>query len=114
MKTIKNKPWGSYEIIDKGKNYLVKKIFVNPHSKLSLQSHKYRSEHWIVIEGSAEVTVNDDVKILTSNQSIFIPLKAKHRLANNYDKNLIIIEVWNGEILDEEDIIRYEDIYNRV
>lgn len=114
MKSIVNKPWGKYEVIDQGKNFLVKKIFVNSHSKLSLQSHEHRSEHWTVVQGKAEVTINDKVLNLNSNQSIFIPLKSKHSLANNGDDELIIIEVWYGETLNEDDIIRYEDRYGRV
>ena len=110
MKTIVNKPWGSYQIIDEGNNYLVKNILVKPYSKLSLQSHKHRSEHWVVVQGTAEVTINDKISILEPNKNIFIPLEAKHCLANNYDKDLIVIEVWYGEILEEEDIIRYDDI----
>ena len=114
MKLFVDKPWGSYQIIDQGENFVVKKIVVKPYGKLSLQSHKHRSEHWIIVEGRAEVTINDNITTLESNQSTFIPSKTKHRLANNYDKNLIIIEVWYGENLDEEDITRYEDIYNRI
>ena len=110
MKTIVNKLWGSYQIIDEGNNYLVKNILVKPHSKLSLQSHKHRSEHWVVVQGTAEVTINDKISILEPNKNIFIPLETKHRLANNYDKDLIVIEVWHGEILEEEDITRYDDI----
>ena len=114
MKSIVNKPWGSYQIIDQGENFVVKNIVVNPYSKTSLQSHEHRSEHWIIVEGRAEVTVNDNVTTLEPNHSIYIPSNSKHRLANNHDKNLIIIEVWYGEKLDEKDITRYEDIYNRV
>ena len=114
MKSIVNKPWGSYQIIDQGKNFVVKNIVVKPNCKLSLQSHEHRSEHWIIVEGRAEVNVNGNITILETNQSTYIPSKTKHRLANNHDKNLIIIEVWYGEILNEEDITRYEDIYNRV
>ena len=114
MQSIVNKPWGSYKIIDEGKNYLVKNIFVKPHGKLSLQSHEHRCEYWVVVEGTAEVTINDSIKVLNSNESIFIPKKSKHSLANNYENNLTIIEVWHGDILDEKDIIRYEDIYGRV
>ena len=114
MKSIVNKPWGSYQIIDQGKNFVVKNIVVKPDCKLSLQSHKHRTEHWIIVEGRAEVTINDNITTLETNQSTFIPSETKHRLANNYDKNLILIEVWYGEHLDEEDITRYEDIYNRV
>ena len=114
MKSIVNKPWGSYQIIDQGENFVVKKIVVKPSGKLSLQSHKYRSEHWIIVEGRAEVTINDNITTLEPNQNTYIPPETKHRLANNYDKNLILIEVWYGKNLDEEDITRYEDIYNRV
>ena len=114
MKSIVNKPWGSYQIIDQGKNFVVKNIVVKPNCKLSLQSHEHRSEHWIIVEGRAEVNINGNITTLGTNQSTYIPPKTKHRLANNHDKNLIIIEVWYGAILNEEDITRYEDIYNRV
>ena len=114
MKSIVNKPWGSYQIIDQGKNFVVKNIVVKPNCKLSLQSHEHRSEHWIIVEGRAEVNINGNITTLETNQSTYIPSKTKHRLANNYDKNLIIIEVWYGEKLDEDDITRYEDIYNRI
>ena len=114
MKSIVTKPWGSYQIIDQGKNFVVKNILVKPNCKLSLQSHEHRSEHWIIVEGRAEVNINGNITTLETNQSTYIPSKVKHRLANNHDKNLIIIEVWYGEILNEEDITRYEDIYNRV
>ena len=114
MKSIVNKPWGSYQIIDQGKNFVVKNIVVKPNCKLSLQSHEHRSEHWIIVEGRAEVNINGSITTLETNQSTYIPSKTKHRLANNHDKNLIIIEVWYGAILNEEDITRYEDIYNRI
>ena len=71
MKTIVNKPWGSYQIIDEGNNYLVKNILVKPYSKLSLQSHKHRSEHWVVVQGTAEVTINDKINILEPNKIEF-------------------------------------------
>ena len=114
MNTIVNKPWGTYQVLDFGNNYLVKKIYVKPKGKLSLQSHNHRSEHWIVVEGIAEVILNDKVSVLKTNESIFIPKKAKHSLTNNYDNNLIVIEVWYGDSLDEEDINRFKDIYGRV
>ena len=113
MKSIVNKPWGSYQIIDQGENFVVKNIVVKPYCKLSLQSHNHRSEHWIIVEGRAEVTVKDNITTLETNQSTYIPSKTKHRLANNFSDNLVVIEVWYGDNLDEEDIIRYEDIYNR-
>ena len=114
MKSTVEKPWGKYKIIDQGKNFLVKKISVNPKSKLSLQSHENRSEHWTIVQGVAEVTINDKVFELESNKSIFIPSNSKHSLANKNDSDLILIEVWYGDKLSEEDIIRYEDIYGRV
>ena len=109
MNSIIQKPWGSYQILEKNKNHLVKNIIVKPGAALSLQSHKHRSEHWVVVQGTAEVTINDKISILEPNKNIFIPSEAKHRLANNYNNDLIIIEVWYGKILDEEDITRYDD-----
>tara|TARA_B100001123_G_C15016131_1_gene909574 strand:- start:115 stop:459 length:345 start_codon:yes stop_codon:yes gene_type:complete len=114
MNSIIQKPWGTYQVLDQCKNYLTKKIIVKPNGKLSLQSHNHRSEHWIVVEGTAEVLINDKIKILKTNESIFIPKQSKHSLTNNQDNNLILIEVWYGDLLDEEDIIRFEDIYGRV
>ena len=114
MNSIVNKPWGSYEILLNSNNYLIKKILVNPGGILSLQSHKHRSEHWIVAEGQAEVTINNDIKILNVNENIFIPQCAIHRLSNKTHNILVIIEMWYGKKLDENDIERYEDIYNRI
>ena len=114
MNSIVDKPWGSFEILNSGKNYLVKKIYVKPGGVLSLQSHKHRSEHWIVAEGEAEVTINDKICTLQENENIFIPQGAIHRMANKSDINLIIIEMWHGDTLDENDIKRYEDIYKRI
>ncbi len=114
MNSIIEKPWGSFEILQLGRNYLVKKINVNPGGVLSLQSHEHRSEHWIVAEGEAEVTINDEISILVENENIFIPKGSKHRMANKGDNNLVIIEMWYGDKLDEDDIKRYEDIYERI
>ena len=113
MKTFVNKPWGSFEIINKGKKYAVKKIIVNPGGQLSLQSHQNRSEHWLIAEGKAEVIINEEVFNLRENQHIFIPQGAKHMLANREENILIVIEMWFGDNLDENDIKRYQDIYNR-
>ena len=113
MKSIVNKPWGSFEIIYEGEKYIVKKIIVNPGGQLSLQSHEYRSEHWLIAEGNAEVIINDETFNLVENQHIFIPQGSKHRLANRGDQNLVVIEMWFGDNLDEDDIKRYEDIYKR-
>tara|TARA_Y100001970_G_C13930678_1_gene698091 strand:+ start:476 stop:820 length:345 start_codon:yes stop_codon:yes gene_type:complete len=114
MNSIFEKPWGSFEILNSGKNFLVKKILIKPGGILSLQSHKHRSEHWIVAEGEAEVTVDAEISNLRENQNIFIPKGSIHRISNKGTKQLIIIEMWYGEVLDENDIKRYEDIYKRI
>ena len=113
MKTIVNKPWGSFKIIDEGEKFTIKKIIVNPGGKLSLQRHEHRSEHWLIAEGKAEVIIDQKTYNLIENEHIFIPLGAKHRLTNNSSKNLVIVELWFGEHLDENDIIRCDDIYGR-
>jgi len=114
MNSIVEKPWGSFEILKSGKNFLLKKILVKPGGILSLQSHDHRSEHWIVAQGEAEVTIDNKIVNLKENENIFIPKGSIHRLANNNNDNLIVIEMWYGEKLNENDIKRYEDIYNRV
>ena len=114
MNSITEKPWGSFEILKSGKKFLVKKIFVKPGGVLSLQSHEHRSEHWIVAEGEAEVTIDKKVINLKENENIFIPKGAIHRMANKKDHDLVIIEMWYGDTLDENDIKRYEDIYERI
>ena len=113
MNSIVQKPWGYFEILKSGKNFLVKKIFVKPGGILSLQSHEHRSEHWIVAQGEAEVSLDHKIINLVENENIFIPKGAIHRIANKGNNDLIIIEIWYGEILDENDIKRYEDRYNR-
>ena len=107
------RPWGYYLSIEENKNWKIKKIQVYPGRSLSLQKHKYRSEHWIVVKGKAKVQLNNEVKILYENESTYIPLGAKHRLSNPGDKPLIIIEVQSGDYLGEDDIVRYEDNYGR-
>ena len=113
MKSIVSKPWGSYQVLEEGSEYLIKKIRVNSGGILSLQSHKHRSEHWVIVEGIAEVTIDNSINILHTNEHIFIPQGSRHRLANKDKKELVVIEVWTGNLLDEDDIIRYEDIYDR-
>ena len=113
MNSIIKKPWGYFEILGSGNKFLIKKIVVKPSGILSLQSHEHRSEHWIVAEGQAEVTIDKKIIVLKENESIFIPQGAMHRMANHQNVDLVIIEMWYGERLDENDIKRYEDIYKR-
>lgn len=96
-----------------GARFQVKRIVVKPGAALSLQSHHHRAEHWIVVEGSARVTIGDEVKLLSENQSVYVPLGAVHRLENPGKVDLTLIEVQTGSYLGEDDIIRYEDVYAR-
>ena len=107
------RPWGWYESIALGPRFQVKRIVVNTGAALSLQSHNHRSEHWIVVEGTAKVTIGGDVKTVTENQSVYIPLGTVHRLENPGKLPLTLIEVQTGSYFGEDDIIRYEDFYKR-
>jgi mannose-1-phosphate guanylyltransferase/mannose-1-phosphate guanylyltransferase/mannose-6-phosphate isomerase len=107
------RPWGHYETLALGKRHQVKCIVVKPGGELSLQSHVHRSEHWVVVEGTARVTIGDTVSTLSENQSVYIPLGEIHRLANPGKVELRLIEVQTGAYLGEDDIIRYQDIYAR-
>ena len=107
------RPWGSYDSIDNGPRHQVKRITVDPGCKLSLQSHFHRSEHWVVVAGTARITVDDKVTIAGENQSVHIPLGATHRLENPGRIPLDLIEVQSGAYLGEDDIVRHEDVYNR-
>lgn len=107
------RPWGSYRSIDHGPGFQVKRITVNPGELLSLQLHHQRAEHWTVVQGTAVVTCGDRVVTLGADQSIYIPVETKHRLENNTEELLILIEVQCGSYLGEDDIVRYEDRYGR-
>ena len=108
------RPWGSYTVLGEGPGYKMKKIIVNQGARLSLQMHYHRSEHWIVIGGTAQVTLGDEIKMVQENESVFIPLSTKHRLENPGRIPLEIIEVQNGKYLEEDDIVRFDDEYGRV
>src|SRR5450755_389672 len=108
-----HRPWGSYQSVDNGERHQVKRIVVKPGGRLSLQKHHHRSEHWIVVRGAARVTVNDLVKTVHENESIYIPIGAVHRLENPGKILLELIEVQTGSYLGEDDIIRIEDDYRR-
>jgi mannose-1-phosphate guanylyltransferase/mannose-6-phosphate isomerase len=106
-------PWGSYQSVDDGDRHQVKRIVVKPGGRLSLQKHHHRSEQWIVVRGAARVTVNELVKTVHENESIYIPIGAVHRLENPGKILLELIEVQTGSYLGEDDIIRIEDDYQR-
>ena len=107
------RPWGWYETLALSDRFQVKRIVVKPGAALSLQSHVHRSEHWIVVAGTAKVTVDDTVRLVTENQSVYIPLGAVHRMENPGKLPMVLIEVQTGSYLGEDDIIRYEDVYAR-
>ena len=107
------RPCGSYDSVDAGANYQVKRITVNPRARLSLQRHKNRAEHWVVVEGTAKVHVNGVDQLLNTNDSIYIPVGAVHCLANETDAPLHLVEVQSGSYLGEDDIERLEDLYGR-
>jgi mannose-1-phosphate guanylyltransferase / mannose-6-phosphate isomerase len=111
---IDHRPWGYFESLARGGRFQVKRIVVKPGAALSLQSHHHRSEHWIVVEGTARVTINDDVRLVSENQSVYIPVGAIHRMENPGKVELVLIEVQTGSYLGEDDIIRYEDVYSRL
>ena len=108
-----HRPWGWYESLVTGARFQVKRIMVKPGGVLSLQSHVHRSEHWIVVSGTAEVTINEEVKLVPENGSVYIPVGAVHRMANPGKVPMFLIEVQTGSYFGEDDIRRYEDIYHR-
>ncbi|HEY6863581.1 MAG TPA: mannose-1-phosphate guanylyltransferase/mannose-6-phosphate isomerase [Burkholderiales bacterium] len=108
-----HRPWGTYEDVDSGERFRVKRITVNPGAKLSLQLHHHRAEHWVVVSGTARITRGEETLLLTENQSTYIPLGVRHRLENPGMIPLQIIEVQSGAYLGEDDIVRFEDAYHR-
>jgi mannose-1-phosphate guanylyltransferase len=107
------RPWGKYDSIDNGERFQVKRITVKPGEKLSVQMHHHRAEHWIVVSGTANVTIDESVTMLTENQSIYIPIGSVHALENPGKIPLELIEVQSGSYLGEDDIVRFSDRYGR-
>ena len=107
------RPWGSYTILGEGEDYKIKRIVVNPGQILSLQMHHHRSEHWVVVSGTAQVTIGDREQMVCDNESVFVPQSVKHRLFNPGKIPLVLIEVQSGRYLGEDDIVRFEDVYGR-
>jgi mannose-6-phosphate isomerase-like protein (cupin superfamily) len=115
MEGFETRPWGSFKTLAKTEGYHVKELTVKPQQRLSLQSHKFREEHWYVVSGTAEVTIDEGTYQMMAGNSIDIPLGAIHRIQNNDENSqLIIIEIQTGTYFGEDDIIRYEDDYNRI
>ncbi|PJX20548.1 mannose-1-phosphate guanylyltransferase/mannose-6-phosphate isomerase [Advenella sp. S44] len=108
------RPWGTYELITEGANFSVKKIMVKPGAALSMQTHQHRSEHWVVVVGTAQITRDNTLQVLHANESAYIPVGVRHRLANIGESPLEVIEVQSGTYLGEDDIVRYDDDYGRV
>lgn len=107
------RPWGAFTILEEGRGYKIKRIEVKPGHRLSLQMHHHRSEHWIVVSGTAKVTCGDQEVMLSNNQSTYVPQCTNHRLENPGVIPLVLIEVQNGEYLGEDDIVRFQDDYAR-
>lgn len=108
-----HRPWGWFESLSLGRGFQVKRLFLKPGAALSLQKHKYRSEHWVVVRGTAKVTIDKDIKLAKEGQSLYVPKESLHRLENPNETPVIIIEVQIGNYLGEDDIVRYDDIYDR-
>jgi mannose-1-phosphate guanylyltransferase/mannose-6-phosphate isomerase len=108
-----NRPWGSFETIDIGQRFQVKRLTITPGEALSLQMHHHRAEHWVVVRGTAKVTRGDEVFLLTENQSAYVPVGVSHRLENPGAMPLEVVEVQTGSYLEEDDIVRFEDRYDR-
>jgi mannose-1-phosphate guanylyltransferase/mannose-6-phosphate isomerase len=108
-----HRPWGWFERLANGDRFQVKRILVNSGAALSLQSHRFRSEHWIVVQGTAKVTIADQVKLISEGESVYVPIGAVHRMENPTESPMILIEVQTGSYFGEDDIIRYDDVYAR-
>ena len=108
-----NRPWGSFETVDEGDRFQVKRLTINPGEALSLQMHHHRAEHWVVVKGTAKVTRGKEVFLLTENQSAYVPVGVEHRLENPGTLPLEVVEVQTGSYLEEDDIVRFEDRYRR-
>ena len=107
------RPWGYYHLLVKTNEYLIKQIVILPKKSISLQKHKHRSEHWIVLKGEADIVIDTKIMLLKESESAFVPANMKHKITNNLSQPLIILETQLGKILSEEDIIRYDVNYTK-
>ena len=103
-----------YESLASGPHFQVKRLIVHPGQSLSLQYHNHRAEHWTVVEGIAQITIDESTKEYSKNKSVYIPIRSKHRLTNNSTSNVVVIEVQSGDYLGEDDIVRIDDVYHRI
>ena len=111
--TTVEKPWGNYTVLEKGPRYKIKRVVVKPEQRLSMQMHHHRSEHWVIVAGTAKIINGEEEFYLHANESTYIPMSTKHRLENPGKVPLELIEVQNGEYIEEDDIVRFEDDYER-
>ena len=109
-----SRPWGTWEVLGTGSCYIVKKLVILPGESVSLQLHRRRNEHWVIVQGTATVTLGEEIKTVYQDESVYIPREMKHRIANQTSESLILIEVQTGDDLSETDIIRFEDKYGRI
>jgi mannose-6-phosphate isomerase len=107
------RPWGSWHVIDVNEGYKIKRIHVNPGCRLSYQTHEHRSEHWVVVSGTATCTIDDEIAVVHPGESVDVAKGARHRLANEGSDELVIVEVQRGAYTGEDDIVRLEDDYDR-
>ncbi len=108
-----DRPWGSWHVVEKGDGYKVKRIVVKPHHRLSFQTHEHRSEHWVVVCGTATCLIEGETTVVRAGESVDIGVQHAHRIANDHDDELVIIEVQRGAYLGEDDIVRLQDDYGR-
>ncbi len=108
------RPWGTWEVLDGDDNFCVKRIMVKPQGKLSLQLHHHRGEHWIIVKGEAVVTLGEKLINVKADDAVYIPVETKHRIENKSSEPVEFIEIQTGDNLDENDIVRFEDIYGRI
>jgi mannose-6-phosphate isomerase-like protein (cupin superfamily) len=111
--TSENRPWGSWHVLDEGDGFKVKRIVVTPGSRLSLQKHEHRAEHWVVVAGTATCTVDDETLVVGPGETVEVEVGQAHRIANQGDETLVIIEVQRGSYTGEDDIVRLQDDYGR-
>ncbi len=108
------RPWGTWEVVDVGEKHIVKKLTLLPGQSVSLQLHHHRNEHWVIVHGIATVTLGDKLLSIPENENVYIPVETKHRIANDTNETLVFIEIQTGAVLDENDIVRFEDKYGRI